>query len=141
MIGKLSKYVLHCFALALLASCNEDDHLAGVDEVVVAELERLGITPISDAETSKNTLFEPASPIDGLKAEACDKAGYHDLYSYAGETVESTSVNIRGSCEDIGIRVIVITKNSLIVCIFLTFQRGEEATPGIWPINDSSCEY
>lgn len=117
-----------------------DDFLNGVDPIVVDELNRLSVQPTDDAEVSKLRL-----PVDlrgsGFNATVgeCLEGGY-DLLPYAGQVLTQTSVVIEGNCQDLPIKIYVLSTEEKIACAYLSVADPTiPVAPGIWSVKDPFC--
>jgi len=111
-----------------------------VSETVLDELESLGIKTSGDAEIMQSTLPEELNDANwGLKSEVCKEGGY-DLDPYAGQTVTLTSFDIPQSCDGELLRVWVVTKNDVVICVYLTVREDSSAAPGVYSVNDEQCK-
>jgi hypothetical protein len=131
-----------CAALFLCNSCIEKNHLANVDAIVIAELERLSVVPEADVEIKQYALPEDvdAGADWGLKTIVCEEGGY-DLHPYAGKTVTLTSVDILGTCQGEKIKIWVVSDVDTVACAYLTVREDSSAAPGVWAVNSEQCEY
>jgi hypothetical protein len=139
---KILCILMVCAAVFLCNSCVEKNHLANVDAIVIAELERLSVVPEADAEIRQ---YELPEDVDvgadwGLKTIVCEEGGY-DLHPYAGKTVTLTSVDIKGTCQGEKIQIWVVSDKDAIACAYLTVREDSSAAPGVWPVNSDQCAY
>ena len=137
-----ARILMICAAMFFLNSCNDEDHLGNVDDVVVEELERLSVDTTADAEISEVQLPDDldATANWGLKAIVCEEGGY-DLYPFAGKTVTLTMVDIKGTCQDEKIRIWVVSEEDIIAGAYITTREGSSMVPGVWSVNSGNCEY
>lgn len=140
---KILKKILVPFIMGVavwtVISC--DKNLSGVNDVVVAEFDRLGVQPTNSSEIKSITLPENLheDAHDEFITRICDQGGY-DLNPYAGQTLTLTNVNIKGRCDDrYSIRVFVLSTDETIACAYFAIREGSSAAPGLWPVNSPSC--
>ena len=128
---------LFLILLSVCCQCEKQNDLEGVDQVVVDELERLGVNTDGKAEVKEKKLPEVLDdPHYGVVLNICSEGGYH-LEEFAGQYVTYTRVNIEGDCFESKIEIFVISKDEDIACVYLAVR--EFVFGGVYPINHECC--
>lgn len=127
-------------AAAGIIFCDGNNYLRGVDDIVVEELDRFGVEPEDYAEVSRRRIPEPLTgagwEIVGI---SCTQGGY-DLDAYTGQILNSTAVDIKGTCQSEPVTIRVFSTKDKIVCTYLSVREDSNMAPGVWPINAESCD-
>jgi hypothetical protein len=125
----------------LFNSCSNKKHLANVDPIVAAELERLSIVSTANAEITELAVPDVDTGGSGTWwgyfGPVCEQGGY-DLYPYAGKIVTVTSVDILGTCDNQKIKIYVLSEEDKIACAYLSMQENLGGAPGLWSVNDDN---
>ena len=110
-VPTLKKYLGVLVLLSVCCQCEKQNDLEGVDQVVIDELERLGVNTDGKAEVKERKLPEVLDDsYYGLVCIFCSDGGY-DLEEYAEQWVTYTIVDIKGDCSDHKIKILVISKD------------------------------
>ncbi len=137
-VPTLKKYpVVFLILLSVCCQCERQNDLEGVDQVVIDELERLGVNTDGKAEVEEKKLPEVLDDSHyGVVCLCCSDGGY-DLEEYAEQWVTYTKVDIKGDCFEHKIEIFVISKDEDIACVYLAAR--ENMAGGLYSINNEFC--